>query len=98
MPKKSTKPKKDAESAVTEADLPKFEETLAELETIVSDLEDGKLGLSEALGKYEKGVACLKQCYQLLQTAEQKIEMLSSVSEAGEVRVVPFTDAAGKDS
>lgn len=97
MPKKSAAAKKKPDRPTSESDLPKFEETLAELETIVTDLEDGKLGLSDALAKYEKGVAYLKQCYQMLQTAEQKIEMLSSISDSGEVRVVPFADSASED-
>ena len=35
---------------------PDFEQALAELETIMHDLEDGKLGLAEGLARYERGI------------------------------------------
>ena len=38
-----------------------FEESLAELDRIVRELEDGKLGLEDALCRYETGVGLLKQ-------------------------------------
>ena len=56
-----------------------FEESLGELEKIVAELESGKLGLSDALARYEEGVKHLKGCQQLLEMAERKIELLSGV-------------------
>ncbi|HZN35199.1 MAG TPA: exodeoxyribonuclease VII small subunit [Pirellulaceae bacterium] len=80
-----------------------FEFSLAELEAIVRDLEDGKLGLAEALARYEEGIKHLKHCYALLAQAEQKIELLTRVAEDGSPVTRPFTDeseppprAAGK--
>src|SRR5919205_936793 len=60
-----------------------FEESLEELEKIVAELESGKLGLSEALARYEEGVKHLKSCQQLLEMAERKIELLSGVDADG---------------
>jgi exodeoxyribonuclease VII small subunit len=60
-----------------------FEESLAELEIIVNELESGKLGLSDALARYEEGVKHLKGCQQLLEAAERKIELLSGVDAEG---------------
>ncbi len=60
-----------------------FEESLAELEKIVAELESGKLGLSDALARYEQGVKHLKGCQQLLEMAERKIELLSGVDADG---------------
>ena len=60
-----------------------FEEALASLEQIVHDLEDGKLGLAESLSRYEQGVSLLKQCHQLLERAERRIELLTGVDAAG---------------
>src|SRR5262245_37315140 len=60
-----------------------FEESLAELEAIVSELESGKLGLSDALARYGLGVVHLKACQQLLQRAERRIELLSGVDADG---------------
>jgi exodeoxyribonuclease VII small subunit len=71
---------------------PSFEHSLAELEGIVRALEDGQLGLAEALDRYEQGVKHLKQCYQLLQAAERKIELLTGVAEDGTPATEPFAD------
>ena len=80
-----------------------FEHSLAELETIVHALEDGQLGLAEALARYEQGVKHLKHCYQLLQQAERKIELLTGVADDGtpitqpfDVETTPLEESAGK--
>jgi exodeoxyribonuclease VII small subunit len=70
-----------------------FEEALAEVEKIVHDLEEGKIGLADALGRYEQGVQLLKDCYQLLEKAERRIQLLSGVDADGNPVVEPFEDA-----
>ena len=67
-----------------------FEQSLAELESIVHDLEDGQIGLAEALTRYEQGVRHLKYCYALLQQAERKIELLTGVAEDGTAITTPL--------
>lgn len=67
-----------------------FEQSLAELESIVHQLEDGQIGLAEALACYEQGVRHLKHCYQLLQSAERKIELLTGVTDEGTPLTEPF--------
>jgi len=62
---------------------PTFEEALAELESIVSDLEEGDLGLGDAMARYEQGVKHLRRCYGLLEEAQRKIELLTGVAEDG---------------
>src|SRR4051794_14803261 len=69
-----------------------FEESLVELEKIVAELESGKLGLSEALARYEEGVKHLKGCQQLLEFAERKIELLSGVDSEGNAITKPFAE------
>src|SRR3954447_2351934 len=69
-----------------------FEESLCELEKIVAELESGKLGLSDALARYEEGVKHLKGCQQLLEAAERKIELLSGVDAEGNPITTPFHD------
>jgi exodeoxyribonuclease VII small subunit len=71
-----------------------FEQSLGELESIVHDLEDGQLGLAEALARYEQGVQHLKHCYQLLEQAERKIELLTGVAEDGTAFTEPFHESA----
>jgi exodeoxyribonuclease VII small subunit len=69
-----------------------FEESLAELESIVSDLEGGDLGLEEALSRYEQGIHHLKQCHSQLSRVSRRIELLSGVDSAGNPIVAPFDD------
>jgi exodeoxyribonuclease VII small subunit len=70
-----------------------FEESLEELEKIVADLESGKLGLSEALERYEQGVKHLRSCQTLLERAERKIELLSGIDAEGNPITEPFEEA-----
>ena len=53
-----------------------FEEAMARLEAIVSQLEKGDLPLEEALTLFEEGAGLMKQCSQALDTAEQKVAKL----------------------
>lgn len=64
-----------------------FEAALADLEQVVRDLEEGRLGLNASLDRYEHGVRRLKQCYQLLEHAQERIEMLSTTDVEGQARV-----------
>ena len=73
---------------------PTFEEALEELEAIVHELEEGEIGLNEALARYEHGVKLLRQCYDLLERAERKIELLGGVDAQGKPVTEPFADAA----
>ncbi|MDZ4821037.1 MAG: exodeoxyribonuclease VII small subunit [Planctomycetota bacterium] len=76
----------------TNPENPSFEEAVIALESIVHDLEEGQIGLAEALKQYEQGVALLGKCYQMLESAERKIELLSGFDAAGNPVVVPFDD------
>ena len=69
---------------------PVFEESLKELEQIVGKLESGKLGLEDSLEQYEQGVQHLKQCYQLLRSAERRVELVTSLDSTGKVQSDAF--------
>ena len=83
--------------ANNDTERPGFEQALAELETIMHALEEGKLGLAEGLARYERGIALLKQCYELLENAERKIELLCGVDAEGNPITQPF-EAGGEQS
>jgi exodeoxyribonuclease VII small subunit len=70
-----------------------FEGALARLETIVHDLEEGQIGLAEALACYEQGVELLRRCHALLENAERKIELLTGADAQGRPVAEPFSDA-----
>lgn len=69
---------------------PNFEQALLQLEAIVRQLEDGDVGLAEALARYETGIGLLKQCYNLLERAERRIELLCGVDAQGNPVTEPF--------
>ena len=71
---------------------PTFEQSIKRLEEIVHQLEDGQLGLSEAMGRYEEGVKLLRQAYELLEGAQRKIELLSGVDAQGNPITRPLED------
>jgi exodeoxyribonuclease VII small subunit len=71
---------------------PTFEVCLSELEAIVGELESGKLGLADALARYEQGVRHLKSCHGLLERAERRIEILSGVDADGKPIAKPFDE------
>jgi exodeoxyribonuclease VII small subunit len=63
-----------------------FESALAELETIVTRLEQGDLALEQSLALFERGVQLSRLCHAKLEDAERRIEILT---ERGEVRPAP---------
>jgi exodeoxyribonuclease VII small subunit len=67
-----------------------FEQSLLELERAVRELEDGRLGLDDALARYEQGVGLIKRCYGQLKQAEQRILLLTGTDEAGQPVLQPF--------
>lgn len=79
------------------AESPSFEAALANLEQIVSDLEDGGFGLEESMQRFEQGVKLLRVCYATLERAEQRIELLVGFDKDGRPRLEPFEAPATFD-
>lgn len=67
-----------------------FEQALAELETLVTTMEQGELSLEESLKSFERGVELTRTCQQALKEAEQKIEILSRKTPDAELE--PFEE------
>lgn len=74
------------------AEAPKFEEGLAGLEKLVDELENGDLGLDEALKRFEKGVKLSAQLQAALEVAQRKVEKLAQGAD-GEASLEPFEGA-----
>ena len=53
-----------------------FEETMQELETIVKELEEGKLNLDDSIKKFEQGIKLANNASKYLEDAEKKITVL----------------------
>jgi exodeoxyribonuclease VII small subunit len=81
-------------ASMSDAAAPTFEQALAELQTITHRLEDGAQGLEASLAEFERGVRLLRTCYQLLETTEQKIELLLGFDEQGQPQTAPFDATA----
>jgi len=62
-----------------------FESAMDDLEKIAKKLEDGSLGLEDAITEFEKGIKLAKFCHQKLEEAERKIEILQKGGD-GDVR------------
>jgi exodeoxyribonuclease VII small subunit len=65
----------------------RFEDQLAKLEEVVARLEDESVGLEEALGLFENGMALARRCRQRLEEVERRVTQLLEAEnerEAGE--------------
>ena len=65
-----------------------FEESMKNLENIVTELENGNLNLDESVKKFEEGMKIAKQCNTILEDAEKKITIL--LEKDGELREENF--------
>ena len=59
-----------------------FEATVAELETLVDEMEHGDISLEDSLKKFERGIELTRTCQKALQDAEQKVRMLVEKKQA----------------
>ncbi len=66
-----------------------FEEALQKLETLVRELESGRIKLDDAVAAYEQATMLKKFCEDKLKAAQLKIEKLE-MSPEGELKPVPL--------
>jgi len=71
---------------------PDFEKALAELESLVENLERGELPLEETLKQFERGIELTRSCQKALQAAEQRVEILLAGSETETTEAYGETD------
>ncbi|WP_237133194.1 exodeoxyribonuclease VII small subunit [Pseudohongiella sp. O18] len=69
-----------------------FEQTLAELETLVNQMEEGNMGLEDSLAAFEKGIRLTRECQQALQQAELRVQVLTN-PDADPVKLEPLATA-----
>ena len=68
-----------------------FEEAMAALEAVVSQLERGEVPLEQSIALYERGAALKAHCAAKLKDAEEKVELIRSA----EGRAVGATPVEG---
>lgn len=85
--------KKKKKSAKPTADVP-IEEAMDELDSIVEAMESGQTSLADSLERFERGMVLLRSCHQQLDSAAQRIEILSAISDDGDISTRPFDGTA----
>lgn len=78
-----------AEEPADIASLP-FEKALADLEEIVGKLEKGNVPLEQSIALYERGEALRRHCDRLLETAEKRVEKITSGADGTPVGIEPL--------
>ena len=58
-----------------------FEQAIKELTAIVGKIEQGQIPLQDSLDQYERGMALIKHCREILQKAEKRIEKISEAED-----------------
>lgn len=67
---------------------PDFEKTLAELEKLVVNLEQGDLSLDESLSGFKQGIELTRHCQSVLDNAQQTVEQLIDTDDEDSLK--PF--------
>lgn len=58
------------------SELPNLETSLAEISALIEKMEQGNLSLEQSLTQFERGITLIKHAQKILQTAEQKVQIL----------------------
>ncbi|PZP54532.1 MAG: exodeoxyribonuclease VII small subunit [Micavibrio aeruginosavorus] len=66
-----------------------FEAAMAELETIVKNLETGKTSLEDSINAYERGIVLKNHCESKLREAQSRIDKII-VKPDGHISAVPL--------
>ena len=66
-----------------------FEQSLTQLEQIITAIESGQIGLEDSLAKYEQGMQLVQRCRFILDRAEKRIEQLTQSSD-GTLNATPL--------
>jgi exodeoxyribonuclease VII small subunit len=79
-----------AENTLADVTTLPFELAIAELESIVKRLEDGKVPLEESVAIYERGEALKRRCEELLRQAEARVEKITTDASGGVTGTEPL--------
>ncbi len=67
-----------------------FEEAMAELEKVVTRLEQGEVALEESITLYERGAALKARCDAKLAEAQEKVEQIRLGEDGTPAGTAPF--------
>jgi len=71
---------------VAKARTQNFEETFKALQAVVEKLESEEISLEDALKTYEDGIQLIRQCTDILERAQLRIEQVSR-DDSGEIHL-----------
>ena len=66
------------------AAMPQFEQSIEEIEKIITGIESGQVSLAGSLDQYARGMKLIQHCRQTLDGAEKRIKQLT-VTDDGQV-------------
>ncbi|MGB1272024.1 MAG: exodeoxyribonuclease VII small subunit [Endozoicomonas sp.] len=72
-----------------------FEQSLADLESLVKQMESGDMSLEQSLKAFERGIRLTRDCQKALTEAEQKVQIL--LEKNGALTSQPFTAPDGEE-
>lgn len=72
---------------------PSFEESIAEVESIIERIESGEMGLEDQIEQYARGADMLKRCREILDRCEQRVEEITAKLD----RPAPKPDTGERD-
>ena len=76
---------------------PKFEDAIAQLETIIDQIESGQIGLEESITQYERGMKLVTRCQSILDDARRRIAELTTAPGSGAGGKLEIKDQGGAD-
>ena len=86
--------KKNTPATTDEVDLDgvDFEAALAELESLVAQMETGEMTLEASLGAFERGVKLTRHCQAALKNAELKVKVLTDENTLEDLDIEDLDD------
>ena len=70
-----------------------FESALAELESLVAQMETGEMSLEASLQAFERGVKLTRHCQAALKKAELKVKVLTAENTLEDLDIADIDDA-----
>jgi exodeoxyribonuclease VII small subunit len=90
--------KKNGARAVTKKanKLPDLEESLAEITQLIDKMEHGEQTLEQSLTHFERGITLVKHCQQVLEKADQKVQLL--IKKNNQDTLIAYTDTDDEEN
>lgn len=92
------KPAKKADKSQGKDQVAQFEQSLNELEQVVTRMEGGELSLDESLQSFERGINLFRSCQGALEQAQLRVRTLLDPEHPESAEVFPELASASDDT